>query len=147
MSKLLRISDELYAAIAKQAKEEQRSIAMMGQVLLGAALNRGLGKTVVFASGDITPAETARTPQMETQTFMTDKGPKEVFSLPPVKKLPDHLIGRSTNGILLEINAAETQRTEDLAFCQDEDTRKQIIEDSKAYIDSLWAEYHELKGE
>lgn len=52
MSKLLRIPDELYEAITERANEEQRTITMTGQILLGQALNahKPLGNTVLTVS-------------------------------------------------------------------------------------------------
>jgi len=49
---------------------------------------------------------------------------------------------RSKHEIMQDIKALETQRDEELEYCQDRETKKQIEQSYQVDLSSLWEEYH-----
>jgi len=150
---MLRISDELYEAIAVRAKEDQRSISMMGSLLLGAALNRDLGHAKDMNETLISMTSVAAPSEMDELMNKVKAGgdmwvPQGNEGIPTgAKKLPDHLIGRSRAGIRAEIDGINELIREEIANNQDAESQSRKVYEWNAQIQVLWAEYHELKGE
>lgn len=120
MPKQIKVSDEIYDRLKADADKNYRS--MGGQIEFLMSFHSGV------ASGDIERAK-----------------PSVSDLVRPDEKIKSEPTARGKGDILADIRETEADRDEELRYCQDDETRKKIVNKYVGTIDGLWEEFNSLK--
>ena len=120
----IRISDEIYTKLKAFADGEMRSVANATEYLL----NKQLENTPSPKNTNVSDLFTDPIIPVKPLGVVT---PEKSESTP-----------RGKGDVLADIRDTEAERDEELRYCQDDETRKKIVNKYAGTIGGLWNEYH-----